>query len=358
MRTQLTAAVLPVLLALLPSPTRAADRVVLCEEFTRDTCGYCAYAGPALNLVLNAHPGTFVLLQIHTGDSAANAWGNARMSFYGLAGTPTAWFDGVTKIEGAGSTPEAYADYTAAYNARRAVPTHTTITGAAFTVAANTVTVTTHVGVEAEGAPQSMRVHMAQVIDYWPSTTSYHRYGLRQAAGYQDVTVNPGEAATVVRTFLLDGESVAHAANVKFIVWAQTPASSKPAEVFQAAVFGAPFAYDCNGNSIPDATDIATGASGDCNANGIPDECDIQGGVEEDLNQNSVPDACENVPGDLSCNGTVGFDDINPFVEALTCPTCFRNDHPLCNIRRGDINLDGFIDFADINPFVQLLTGP
>lgn len=31
---------------------------------------------------------------------------------------------------------------------------------------------------------------------------------------------------------------------------------------------------DCNGNGVPDADDIAAGASQDCNNNGIPDECD------------------------------------------------------------------------------------
>ncbi len=32
---------------------------------------------------------------------------------------------------------------------------------------------------------------------------------------------------------------------------------------------------DCNGNGVPDETDIASGMSADCNANGIPDECDL-----------------------------------------------------------------------------------
>ncbi|NJN36914.1 MAG: hypothetical protein HC794_07475 [Nitrospiraceae bacterium] len=31
---------------------------------------------------------------------------------------------------------------------------------------------------------------------------------------------------------------------------------------------------DCNQNGVPDATDIATGASADANANGKPDECE------------------------------------------------------------------------------------
>lgn len=50
---------------------------------------------------------------------------------------------------------------------------------------------------------------------------------------------------------------------------------------------------DCNGNLVPDATDISGGASQDCNANGIPDECEIAVDASIDLNGNGVPDVCD-----------------------------------------------------------------
>jgi hypothetical protein len=37
--------------------------------------------------------------------------------------------------------------------------------------------------------------------------------------------------------------------------------------------------YDCNGNGIDDAVDIANGTETDCNANGIPDSCERAAGV-------------------------------------------------------------------------------
>ena len=61
--------------------------------------------------------------------------------------------------------------------------------------------------------------------------------------------------------------------------------------------------------------------------------------------------------GDLNCDGTVDFGDINPFVQALSDPTGYQQQHPDCNIQNGDINADGRVDFADINPFVALLSG-
>jgi len=64
-----------------------------------------------------------------------------------------------------------------------------------------------------------------------------------------------------------------------------------------------------------------------------------------------------NVVGDLNCDGSVDFGDINPFVLALTNPGVYATTYPDCDILNGDINADGSVDFGDINPFVQLLTG-
>ncbi len=60
--------------------------------------------------------------------------------------------------------------------------------------------------------------------------------------------------------------------------------------------------------------------------------------------------------GDMDCDGTVGFSDINPFVLALTNPAQYAVLYPNCNIMNGDINQDGSVDFGDINPFVNCLS--
>ncbi len=62
-------------------------------------------------------------------------------------------------------------------------------------------------------------------------------------------------------------------------------------------------------------------------------------------------------PGDLNCDGTVDFGDINPFVLALTDPAGYAAAFPNCDIMLGDINGDGSVEFGDINPFVALLAG-
>jgi hypothetical protein len=61
--------------------------------------------------------------------------------------------------------------------------------------------------------------------------------------------------------------------------------------------------------------------------------------------------------GDVDCSGGVDFDDINPFVLALSGPAEYAAAYPNCDLALADANDDGAVDFDDINPFVALLSG-
>jgi hypothetical protein len=61
--------------------------------------------------------------------------------------------------------------------------------------------------------------------------------------------------------------------------------------------------------------------------------------------------------GDLNCDGSVNFADINPFVMAIANPDLYAATYPNCPLENRDINGDGSCNFGDINPFVALLTG-
>ena len=69
------------------------------------------------------------------------------------------------------------------------------------------------------------------------------------------------------------------------------------------------------------------------------------------------PAGCPNPVGDLNCDGSVGFGDINPFVLAITSQAQYEATFPDCDFMLADINGDGTVGFGDINPFVALLTG-
>lgn len=60
--------------------------------------------------------------------------------------------------------------------------------------------------------------------------------------------------------------------------------------------------------------------------------------------------------GDVNCDGTIDFFDIDPFVVALTSPAAYESSYPDCSHALADTNGDGNVDFFDIDPFVVLLT--
>jgi hypothetical protein len=63
-------------------------------------------------------------------------------------------------------------------------------------------------------------------------------------------------------------------------------------------------------------------------------------------------------PGDLNCDGSVDFDDIDAFVVALTGEAAYEAQYPECRWMNGDCDLDGDVDFDDIDAFVVLLSQP
>ncbi len=70
-----------------------------------------------------------------------------------------------------------------------------------------------------------------------------------------------------------------------------------------------------------------------------------------------VPLAEMALPGDLNCDGTVDFFDIDGFVLAVTDPIAYLEAYPDCDLMHADINGDGQVNFFDIDPFVALIIG-
>lgn len=63
------------------------------------------------------------------------------------------------------------------------------------------------------------------------------------------------------------------------------------------------------------------------------------------------------VTGDMNWDGVVDFNDIDPFVLALSDPDGYLAQFGYAPIYSGDVNRDESFDFNDIDPFVALLTG-
>jgi hypothetical protein len=61
------------------------------------------------------------------------------------------------------------------------------------------------------------------------------------------------------------------------------------------------------------------------------------------------------IPGDLNCDGAIDFDDIDPFVLALSGEDAYYAAFPDCHWMNADADADGSVDFNDIDAFVALL---
>ena len=63
------------------------------------------------------------------------------------------------------------------------------------------------------------------------------------------------------------------------------------------------------------------------------------------------------VPGDLNCDGTTNFFDVDPFITALLDPPAYAAAFPTCRHQNADLNADTLVNFFDIDPFITCLLG-
>ncbi len=61
--------------------------------------------------------------------------------------------------------------------------------------------------------------------------------------------------------------------------------------------------------------------------------------------------------GDMNCDGSVNFDDLDGFVLAIVGPAAYQAAYPTCRYLNADLNDDRVVDFDDINPLVAALVG-
>ncbi|MCK9399346.1 MAG: Omp28-related outer membrane protein [Bacteroidales bacterium] len=133
------------------------DKVVV-EVGTGTWCQYCPGAAMGVDdLIENGWP--VAAIENHNGDPFTNNYSNARNSFYGISGYPTAFFDGVSSVVGGSHNESMYPSYWPKVQQRMAVPSPVTIevwgshTGLTYNV---TVTVTK----VAEINGQNIRLHL------------------------------------------------------------------------------------------------------------------------------------------------------------------------------------------------------
>ena len=99
--------------------TTAREMVIL-EIGTGTWCVFCPGASMgAKDLINNGHHVT--VIKHHNGDSFTNSYSNARNTYYGISGFPTAVFDGVDYFVGGSNTQSQYQNYLPIYQGRKAL---------------------------------------------------------------------------------------------------------------------------------------------------------------------------------------------------------------------------------------------
>jgi hypothetical protein len=292
-----------------------ADRCVLVEDFTATWCiPYCVYAGEALGQLQDEYPEELAVLQIYYYDPPYTIpWGTARFySYPNHPNIPDVWFDGV--LQKLGADPQVYWVYLDMFNARQAVPTDVTVEIGGQQLSGPTFTFQVRVCLQPDGVPRPVRVYLVRALDHFPPGGAHYRNCLREAAPTEDINLVPGQCQVVERTMTFESESWTHQADIRVLAWVQLPLDSGVREVFQAEMASWPFA------PLPPLYAV----------------------------------------GDMNCDGTVDFGDINPFVLYLSQFTLWQETFAGCPPTVGDINGDGTYgqeSFGDINPFVELLSG-
>jgi len=304
------------ILACAPQSAVAADRVVLCEEFTRIGCSYCVYAGHALDDMCDDYPDSFACIEYHIGDSYATSFGDSRANFYAVTGTPTAWFDGVYECVGAYTNDaQQYDWYVGRYSARRTMAANVIIDLYGEQISGQTYELTAVFTLEPDASPKTLRMHMVEVLDHYPASPTYERNTFRQRTLNADVDLVPGESVTVVREITFDADSWAQQDDITIICWLRNNYAAAPDEVHQAAIMHWPF----------------------------------------------PPPPADHEIGDLNCDGAVDLFDIDPFVIALTSASHepafddYDAAYPDCDPMLADVDESGVVDLFDVDPFVSVL---
>ena len=194
-----------------------------------------------MDLLLTQNLDSLVFVQIHYQDEYHSDWAEGRGGYFGVTGTPVAWFDGVTVRTGSSfDTAVDYQAYNAILQSRLPVSTDVTIEMSGEPIDPSTYEVNAHVCVEPTGVGKDMRVFVLQVLDNWPASPSYSRNGFKEKSGVDNITLAPGECFDAQRAFTLDADSLAQWDDIRFVAWAEDPLPSPPAEVFQAEFFAPP----------------------------------------------------------------------------------------------------------------------
>jgi thiol-disulfide isomerase/thioredoxin len=245
-----------------------AQRTVLLEKFSASWCPHCMAAGQALDKLVADYPNKFIPLDVFASTTGrySQPWGLSRaFTFYNLASYPTAWFDGVVQRVGAADT---YSTYLNSINSRTLIPTDVLINLSAVQTTGQSYELTLSVGLESGATVRPVQLYLVEALDHYGiyddmSTVPRNTFWQALQSGF-NLTLAPGQTRQFKTSVALDDESWNHLADVRFIAWAQAPATAGPAEIYNATQLALTQSVngDYNHNGTVDAADYVVWRNG------------------------------------------------------------------------------------------------
>ncbi len=230
-------------------------------------------------------------MDIHKGDAYSIAWGNQRISFYGVGGIPDVRVDGVLKQVGSYPTDLAnYNNLKNLYNNRMGVGSDVSIEMGAEHVSGQKYKIVSKVTLDDTSGARTVRVYMVDSLWDYPAATDdrYHNCAMNGTTTPYDVDLEPGVPAFVEHDFTFNSTSWSHQSDIAIVAMVQKKTTAK--ELANSAMMKWPFPpppsdmpEDINGDGVVDVLDLllllaAWGTAdpdSDINGDGVVDVLDL-----------------------------------------------------------------------------------
>lgn len=246
--------------ALVIGVANAADRVVICEEFTATWCGPCIIFGEALLDLERDRPEELIVVQVHGQDIyALSPFFDNRFTLYNGDAFPTGIFDGRRRMEGhLGSVPATYTGLESHLNTRLATPTDVDVVQWATQVDADSWNINAQFTLEADApAPVTMKLLTMQTRKLFP-TGSHYDHCLRSVSGNPTITLQPGGTHTETWVANLVAADASNIDKISFVTLAQktgTNMTGGAAEIYNARRIQYPYPSQPPISAAPGDTD-------------------------------------------------------------------------------------------------------
>jgi hypothetical protein len=214
------------------------DMVVM-EIGTGTWCTYCPGAAMGADDLLE-NGCKVAVIENHNGDAFANQYSNARNSYYGITGYPTAVFDGMSGVVGGNHSTSMYPSYLPKYEARIAVPANiqmsidVTHTGLDYTAVITVTKVGTLV-------PASFKLHYAVTVSNiqinWQGQTHLEHVNVLMVPNQNGTPITFASGNTEIVTLNYSLDPAWPVEDCEFIAFVQDATTTK--EVFNGIKRGA-----------------------------------------------------------------------------------------------------------------------